>query len=68
MYKWISQHVSERLGSRHVGQIGQLHNIIVYIRRSTIRRNGFLSQIEVDVNKLPAMILIMTHVGLVPVT
>jgi hypothetical protein len=39
------------------GVVGKLHNIIVYIWGSTIHRNNFLSQIEIDMKQLPGMMV-----------
>jgi hypothetical protein len=36
------------------GVVGRLHNVILYIRASTQRRNTFMAELEIDMRKLPA--------------
>jgi hypothetical protein len=36
------------------GMVGRLHNVILYMRASTQRRNKFMAEFEIDMKKLPA--------------
>ena len=43
------------------GVVGRLHNVILYIRASTQRRNTFMMKLEIDMRKLPASMVYLDN-------
>jgi hypothetical protein len=43
------------------GVIGRLHNVILYIRASTQRRNKFMAELEIEMKKLPASMVYLDN-------